>query len=163
WGRLRLPNGQVARSAFVELQRLQEEVRMARNIKVTLNGTLRFAEVRYFAHLITDSNPGGNEADVNDQPNNNPAIWFKNVALVTLYSLPNEDLLARSNGALVSCTKLGEASLCIIDIESIQSVVTMIPHSPPGDLGAGERYFLVEKTGMQIAHFGEENIDDDTD
>ncbi|KAF8414549.1 hypothetical protein L210DRAFT_3306821, partial [Boletus edulis BED1] len=112
--RLRLPNGQVARSAFVELQRLQEEVRMARNIKVTLNGTLRFAEVRYFAHLITDSNPGGNEAD--------------NVALVTLYSLPNEDLLARSNGALVSCTKLGEASLCIIDIESIQSVVTMIPH-----------------------------------
>ncbi|KAN0097076.1 hypothetical protein V8E55_001522 [Tylopilus felleus] len=34
WGRLRLPNGQVARSAYVESQRVQEEVQMAQNIKV---------------------------------------------------------------------------------------------------------------------------------
>lgn len=40
-----------------------------------------------------------------------------------------------------------EDSLCIIDISSIQSVVAMIPHSPPPGI-IEERYFLVEKTVM---------------
>ena len=34
WGCLCLPNGQIARSKYTELQRPQEEVRMARNVKV---------------------------------------------------------------------------------------------------------------------------------
>jgi len=35
WARLRLPNGQVARSQFTELERAPEKVRMARNVKVS--------------------------------------------------------------------------------------------------------------------------------
>ena len=95
----------------------------------------------------------------NDELDNIPGAHFKDVALVTLYSLPDEDLLAQSHGVLVSCTKLSEDGLCIVDISSIQSVIAMIPHSPPGVIE--ERYFLVEKTGMQIAHFGNKNVEDE--
>ena len=36
WGRLRLPNGQIARSEFVESQKPLEELRMARNVVVSI-------------------------------------------------------------------------------------------------------------------------------
>ncbi|KAN0087914.1 hypothetical protein V8E55_006535 [Tylopilus felleus] len=145
WGQLHLPNGQIARSTFVESGRPTAEF--------LSNNSPRLAEVRYFAHLIIDPNN-------HDDPGNNQAqAQFQDVALVTLYSLPDDDLLVQSHGALVSCTKLGEDSLCIIEISTIQSVVAIIPHSPPGI--DEDRYFLLEKTGMQIVHFGEENDEDD--
>ena len=73
-----------------------------------------------------------------------------------MYSPPDEeDLLAQSYGALLSCTKLSEDSFCVIEISLIQSVVAMIPHSIHSVLN--DRYFLVEKTGMQIVHCGEED------
>lgn len=36
----------------------------------------------------------------------------------------------------------------------------MIPLSLSGNRALADRYFLVEKTGMQIAHFGEEDTID---
>lgn len=87
------------------------------------------------------------------------AVLFKNITIVSLYLPPNEDFLTQSHGALVSCTKLRGDGLCVIDISSIQSIMAMIPYSHPGVFL--DQYFLVEKTGMQLAHFGFENDDDD--
>ncbi|KAI6000689.1 hypothetical protein EDD15DRAFT_2140607, partial [Pisolithus albus] len=154
WARLRLPNGQIARSEYQELQKAPEEIRMAQNIKISLNGKDRIAEVRYFARLViqaADNNSGDDEdLSTTDQ------FAFDNVALVTLYSDPHPQLLERSYGVVASCTKLGEASLQVIQISAIQSVVAMVPHRPLIDGRVEDRYFLVEKMGMDVAHLGVE-------
>ncbi|KIJ95896.1 hypothetical protein K443DRAFT_134296 [Laccaria amethystina LaAM-08-1] len=48
WGRLQLPNGQTARSLFSETRRIEESTRILRNVKITLNGQVQYAEVQYF-------------------------------------------------------------------------------------------------------------------
>lgn len=54
---------------------------------------------------------------------------------------------------LLSCTNAGDACLQVIDVKSILSVVAMVPHLPfPGD--TSERYFVVEKPGLDVASLG---------
>ncbi|KAF8141643.1 hypothetical protein EV363DRAFT_1151144 [Boletus edulis] len=174
WARLRLPNGQVARSQFTELVKAPENVRMARNIKVFVfycsntfvltllveivhEGIQRIAEVRYFTRLLNrDADNVGDDSDTIDNPDR---TLFTNVALVTLYSDPDPLLLHESFGVVVLCTKLGEESLTVIKISAIQAVVAMIPHKPSVD--EENRYFLVEKSGMELARFGDEDDEDD--
>ncbi|KAG1878337.1 hypothetical protein F4604DRAFT_1880351 [Suillus subluteus] len=97
-----------------------------------------------------------------DEDENN---WhFVNVALVMLYSLPQPELLALSYGALISCIHEGEESLCVIDVNTIQSVVGMIPHKPTLPNGqVEEQFFLVEKTGLDIARCGLQDGNGDID
>jgi hypothetical protein len=75
------------------------------------------------------------------------------LALVSLYSLPHEELLEYSHHTLLSCVYEGDARLQVIDIKSIMSVVAMVPHHPfledPLD-----RYFVVEKPGLDVACLG---------
>ena len=53
---------------------------------------------------------------------------------------------------LWSCNYLGDSALKFIDVKTIQSVVAMIPHSPPIDgWQAEDRFFLVEKPGFDVA------------
>lgn len=119
-------------------------------LKITLNNTTWIVKVQYFACLIADLDPDHARLD---KRNNDANVQFKDIMLVTLYSFPDQDLLTWSHSILVLCSKLGQNSLCAIDINSIQSIVAMILY------GVGDKYFLVEKTGMQIAHFGEETLD----
>lgn len=107
--------------------------------------------------MENDDHNSDNEEDENN--------WhFVNVALVTLYSLPQPELLALSYGALISCTHKGEESLCVIDVNTIQSVVGMIPHKPTLPNGqVEERFFLVEKTGLDIARCGLQDDNGDID
>jgi len=174
WARLRLPNGQIARSEYQELQRAPEDICMARNVKVrqslkmtlmlicdtiqiSFNGGDRIAEVRYFTRLAREVDDWH---DANEERNAQDRLQFVDVALVTLYSNPHPHLLERSYGILASCMKLGEESLQMIKITDIRSVVAMIPHRPVIHGVAEDRYFLAEKTGMDIAHFGSENEED---
>lgn len=55
--------------------------------------------------------------------------------------------------ALWSCEYQGDESLQFINIKTIQSVVVMIPHriALPGFLPSSERFFLVEKPGLDVA------------
>lgn len=53
---------------------------------------------------------------------------------------------------LWSCGSQGDIGLKFIDVKTIQSVVAMIPHSPVvGGQHMGERFFLVEKPGFDVA------------
>lgn len=125
-------------------------------IQITFNGGDRIAEVRYFTRLVGEVD---GQLDLDEERNVQDRLQFIDVALVTLYSNPHPHLLERSYGVLASCTKLGEESLQIIKITDIRSVVAMIPHCPVVHGVAQDRYFLAEKTGMDIACFGLENDD----
>ncbi|KIK15072.1 hypothetical protein PISMIDRAFT_16793 [Pisolithus microcarpus 441] len=129
-------------------------------IKVIINGTVHIAEVRCFARLVIKA--AGYFSDDDDDDEDTPGhLQFDDIALVMLYSHPHPHLLDNSYGVLASCTKLGEASLQVVKISSIQAVVAMVPHHPVVNGVPEDRYFLVEKTGMEIAHFGmEENNDE---
>jgi hypothetical protein len=75
------------------------------------------------------------------------------LALVSLYSLPHRGLLEYSYHTLLSCTYGGDTDLRVVDIKSIMSVIAMVPHHPfPGD--SSDRYFVVEKPGLDVAWLG---------
>ena len=95
---------------------------------------VRFAQVYYYFQVLI------NETETT-------------LAVVSLYSLPHEELLEYSHHTLLSCVYEGDAHLQVIDIKSIMSVVAMVPHHPfPEDLL--DRYFVVEKPGPDVACLG---------
>jgi hypothetical protein len=154
WARLRLPNGQVARSAWKEKLRPLKKVRMARNVMVRFlsvpliyhsNFHIQvrkpetnhdiFAEVQYYFRLQLEDN-----AEVT-------------LAMVSCFSSPDKTLLDVSHNTLRSCTFLDQGGLAVIDVKYINSVIAMVPHQPfDGD--SVQRYFVVEKPGLEIACLG---------
>lgn len=96
-----------------------------------------FAEVEFYFELSTM------EGDVT-------------VALVSFYSSPSQQLLDESYNTLISCTSLGDAGLKVIPVKSITAVIAMVPHAPFGV----ERYFVVEKPGLDVTTLGGAGEDD---
>ena len=76
------------------------------------------------------------------------------LAIVSVYSEPDPDLLAISNGTLVSCQSFGDDALAAIDISCIQSVVAMVPHTLPHFVDSERHFFLVERPGLDCAILG---------
>jgi len=87
---------------------------------------VRFAEVKFFFIKVFGGVPNG-------------------FAIVSLYSPPNEHLLRLSHNTLIVCGYQGEQDLIVIPIESIISVVAMIPfRSITGSC------YMVEKIGLDV-------------
>ncbi|KAG1792516.1 uncharacterized protein HD556DRAFT_1239417 [Suillus plorans] len=157
WARLLLPNGQVARSAWRETLKSLEQTRMSRNVKH--EGQYRFGEVLYFTRLAVKA-----DTDHDDD-------WrFADVAVIRMYSLPDEDLLRLSSHTVASCTHLDTVS--IVDVKQIISIVVMVPHRPTLPSGVTEDcFFMVEKPGLDVSNLGvpyghgagEDNDDNDID
>ena len=103
------------------------------------------AEVRFFIHISR----------------NEESICL---ALMSLYSKPDEYLLSISANMLWSCKYQNDGVLRFINVKTIQSIIAMIPHRPeiPG-LPLSERFFLVEKLGLDVAIMAgiEEDIPED--
>lgn len=82
-----------------------------------------------------------------------------------MYSSPDNRLLRLSSQTVVSCSLLDEIS--VIDVKKIVSVVAMIPHTPrlQEDIMVEDRFFMLEKPGLDIANFGasRENLVDDAE
>ena len=98
---------------------------------------MEFAEIQYFLHLAHENA----------------------VAVVSMYSHPDQSLLKASHHTLWSCSYQGNDSLKVISTKDIVGVVAMIPL-----FGVQERYFVVEKPGFDIAHMGGDDeiiIDED--
>lgn len=145
WARLLLPNRQITRSAWREMLKTTES---------RYDAQIRFGEVLYFTRLSV-------EADLDDDHN-----WrFMDVALIHLYSLPDEHLLQLSSHTVVSCAKLED--VYVVDVKQILSVVAMILHTPTLPSGLTEaRFFMMEKPGLDISPLsGITNVDalDDDD
>jgi hypothetical protein len=74
------------------------------------------------------------------------------LALVSLYSRPDPTLLRVSVNTLWSCEYQGDSALKFVEVKCIQAVVAMIPHTPVIEgQEARERFFLVEKPGLDVA------------
>ncbi|KAG1861768.1 hypothetical protein DFJ58DRAFT_871719 [Suillus subalutaceus] len=138
--RLRLPSGLTTRSLWCEEDR--EHVWQARNIRLTYNGKLQFAEVYYFFQAIIHA----------DRPP-------ETLAVITLYSPPDVKLLQASHYTLWSCHHQGDAALVVINVKMIESVVAMVPHKINGE----DRFYVVEKPGLDVADMGGYSIPEDAD
>ncbi|KAF8156023.1 hypothetical protein B0H34DRAFT_659651 [Crassisporium funariophilum] len=131
WGRLCLPNGQVARSIFSEGRRLSPNTRITRNLKLSLDGKVEFGEAQFYFQLV----------DPNDDDK------FIPYALVSIYGPPDEDMLEDSCRTLWACAHTGSEGFRIIPVSSIISVVSMQPLPQcPGD--PDKLWFVVEKPGL---------------
>ena len=86
------------------------------------------------------------------------------LALVSLFSKPDEHLKTLSVNTLWSCEYQGNDTLKFIDVMTIQAVIAMVPHKPkiPG-LPPSECFFLVEKPGLDVARIArvEEGMEGD--
>ncbi|KAJ6457721.1 hypothetical protein C8R45DRAFT_844222, partial [Mycena sanguinolenta] len=148
WARARLPNRQIVRSAWKERQKPLRNVRIARNVKVSL---------RLWSHI----NAHRPQVWVRDQLEVAEVHFFfrhKNgsaLALASLYSRPDEQLLRRSYNTVWSCT--GPLGFIVIKVKSIESVVAMVPHR----IFNVDRFFLVEKPGLDMMNVTGQNEPDD--
>ncbi|TFK66327.1 hypothetical protein BDN72DRAFT_772154 [Pluteus cervinus] len=123
WARLRLPNSQVARSAWKENER--REPRNSRNVKVSsalvffadffiecaqflIGNDYVYGEVYYYCHIPIE----GKE---------------RALALVSVYSAPHPILFEESCRTLRVCRHNGVKNLHVIDVKAIDSVIGMIP------------------------------------
>ncbi|KAG1725615.1 uncharacterized protein EDB91DRAFT_1239764 [Suillus paluster] len=95
------PPPRFCRWACLQLPNGQIKTRVSRNVKV-------------FAVW----NPNNQQDDVDE-----PRWQFANVAIVSMYSLPHDELLTISHSTLWSCTYHSNDALCVVDVKSIQSVV----------------------------------------
>ncbi|EJF56245.1 hypothetical protein DICSQDRAFT_71883 [Dichomitus squalens LYAD-421 SS1] len=123
WGRLRLPNGQVARTAWKECagEKRGRPVYRSRMVRVrtpaiTMNN--RYAEVQYFFRLRKMLDDGGTD-DVN-----------MTLAMLSVYTPPDPAIQHETYGVLKACRYQGDASREVIDAKEITSVVAMIPLPP---------------------------------
>jgi hypothetical protein len=136
WARLRLPNGQVARSHWKESLKPLGKLRSSRNVKfIADNGIACFGEVLYYFRCKRQNT-------------------ILSLAVLSAYSEPDPELLAASHGTFISCKYLGDYSVQVIDVSRIQSVVAMIPHKLEKHRVEEEHYFLVERPGLDVAHLG---------
>ncbi|KAF8836906.1 hypothetical protein BDN67DRAFT_991965 [Paxillus ammoniavirescens] len=140
WARLRLPNEQVARSAWKE--NLKPLDLFDDPTKIHLENATHFTEVHFYTQM-----------KLNDD--------IKTVALVSFFSQPDPHLLHLSWHTFLSCVHSGHNALCVIEVKSIVSVVAMILHKTPGDNRL--RHFVVEKPGLDVATIGgwEEDTDEE--
>lgn len=77
----------------------------------------------------------------------------KTYALVSRYSPPHAEMLKKSYNTYWSCTHGRVENMEIIPVERILSVVSIIPHKLFED-DSEQRYFVVEKPGLDIADIG---------
>ncbi|KAF8155447.1 hypothetical protein B0H34DRAFT_644038, partial [Crassisporium funariophilum] len=131
WARLRLPNGQTARSKWKEDKMTTPNLRRACCVKIqTSSNKVDFAKVQFYFHgMINDSR----------QP----------LALVSLLSEPDPTLLQESHHTVYSVRKLTDG-LGVVNAKSIIAVIAVIPHNYKVN-GDEQRYFIWEKMGMDMA------------
>ncbi|KAJ7792521.1 hypothetical protein B0H14DRAFT_2623841 [Mycena olivaceomarginata] len=110
WARLRLPNGQIARSRWKESLKALENLRISRNVKIQVDGSSYIAEILFYILL-----------HINDD------VPPKAVAMVSLYGPPHPGILAASSNTYWTAQHLRDSAIRVIDVNTIKSVVMMAP------------------------------------
>jgi hypothetical protein len=87
----------------------------------------------------------------------------RRLALVTLYGPPDAELRAKSFDTLWVCKYGGDESLLVLDVKSIQSVVSMVPflpHDHPED-ASPDLFFVNQDLGLDVADLdGHANLEE---
>lgn len=71
------------------------------------------------------------------------------LAVLSVWSLPHEDLWERSSHTCYSSIYRGQRSLVVVDVHDILTVVGMVAHHVAGEA----RFFLVEKPGLGLISY----------
>jgi hypothetical protein len=74
--------------------------------------------------------------------------------VISTFSEPDSELLQSSYQTLHICKYQGDQALQVIEVDSIYSVVAMVPFDPQPEVNTishiGQRYFVVEKFGLDM-------------
>jgi hypothetical protein len=76
-------------------------------------------------------------------------LGTRTLAVVSVWSLPHEDLWERSHNTCYSSIYEGQDKLVVIDVHDILTVVAMVQHTVSGQI----RFFLVEKPGLSVISY----------
>jgi len=78
----------------------------------------------------------------------------KAFAVISTFSNPDDELLQSSHQTVYVCRYQGDQGLEVIEVNTICSVVAMVPFDQPQESNAifqtGQRYFMVEKFGLDM-------------
>jgi hypothetical protein len=103
--------------------------------QLTVNGTSKLAEVQYFFRLQFHHE-------------------IFSLALVSLFSPPDRDLLVESQNTTEVCHYNGDSALQIVDVKAISTVVSMFPDfqvTPEGEILTPEnQYVLMEPPLLKL-------------
>ncbi|KAL0565973.1 hypothetical protein V5O48_016040 [Marasmius crinis-equi] len=153
-GKLLLPNDQKVRSVWNESLSDRANRRRATIAKfLDDEGTTQYGEVQYFFALRF-----GDEC----YP----------LAMVSIFSNPDQDLLEKSYGTVHMCYYQGQDALQVIGVKKIKALVAMVPDFQiSGDkvIAEDNKFFLVKKPSLQGQEFfglddlGEQDDDDNDD
>ncbi|GLB43663.1 hypothetical protein LshimejAT787_1401750 [Lyophyllum shimeji] len=149
WARLRIPNGQVVRSRWME-QKSKRSVRRTTIVKFRDGNDIRFADIHYFFRIKFGS-------------------IHHTLAVATLFTEPDADMFKSSHSTVCSC-KLSD-DVKAFHVKAIEALVSMVPFfkvAPDGTIITPENeFFLVEKPGLEITQLldpvDEEDSDNDED
>jgi hypothetical protein len=101
-----------------------------------MNGARHVADVKYFFRLRF--------GDI-----------IHSLAVVSMFSLPDEELLEESHHAVYICHHRGTAALRVVDVDTITSVMSMVPNyqvTAEGDIIIPEnQYSLVDVPLLKLA------------
>jgi hypothetical protein len=73
---------------------------------------------------------------------------IKTLALISLYSTPDYELLCESYNTLYLCTHQGNEALMVVEVFAIQAVIAMVPHKLPNHPELC--FFLVENLVLML-------------
>lgn len=102
----------------------------------------RFAEVYFFYRICHE----GDE--------------WQPVALISLYSTPDPDILEMTSGVLAVCQYLGDDSLVLVEAQAIKSLIAMLPFLEKAEESRPRRhkgrFYVGEMPGLTLAELGME-------
>jgi hypothetical protein len=101
------------------------------NTQLSIAGRQEFAEVQYYFQMI-----------INNE--------VRSLALVSIYSPPDWDILSESYNTLWACMYQGDEGLKVVDVKSITAFILM----PPLPGGPDGTFFVLEKPGLDVMHMG---------
>ncbi|KAH9159369.1 hypothetical protein EDB89DRAFT_1887518 [Lactarius sanguifluus] len=145
WAKLRLPNGQMARSVWLESN---VTTKLRRTSCIKREGGTRIGNIEFYFYIRFG------EAQYP-------------LAMVSLFSLPDAEVLSDSSGT-VYLSESGSApdGLVVIPVTAILSVVSMFPEmrvSEDGRISETRKFSLMRHAFIDLAHFSNGELFDDDD
>jgi hypothetical protein len=110
-----------------------------------------------------DFNSERSDSD-SDSDSELPHSPIHSLALIKMYSRPDEELLQKSSTALSVC-HLEDDKLVVVPLTQVKAVVGMVPFNPPRGRLQSNEYFVVEKMGHSNKFYEDDdgNIDVESD
>ncbi|KAF8834325.1 hypothetical protein BDN67DRAFT_992689 [Paxillus ammoniavirescens] len=134
-------NGQVAQSAWRETLKAVHNLHVSCNVLFSHLAQTHFGEIQYFTRLPYRVDNPAEDYD------------FHNIALLKLYSCPNQDLVNMSSQTIAACTLTNE--LIVVDVKRINSIVAMIPRRMTLPSGVEEdRFCMLSQPGLDTSVLG---------